>query len=66
MWKADTVGGHGDVVAVDAEVAVVLVESLNSGDVRRSLDHFVDPLDGANHLVALFLQSHNFKDIKSP
>ena len=35
------VGGHGDVIAVHAEVGRVRVESLHGGDVGRTLDHLV-------------------------
>lgn len=40
---------------VHAEVAVVLVQSLQGGDVRGPFHYVVHPLDGAHHLVALRL-----------
>lgn len=41
--------------SVHAEVAVVLVQSLQGGDVRGLFHDVVHPLDGAHHLVALRL-----------
>lgn len=37
------------------EVTVVLVQSLQGGDVRCSFYYLIHPLDGPYHLVALFL-----------
>lgn len=41
--------------SVHAEVAVVLVQGLQGGDVGGSFHNVVHPLDGAHHLVALGL-----------
>lgn len=41
--------------SVHAEVAVVLVQGLQGGDVRGPFHDVVHPLDGAHHLVALRL-----------
>ena len=37
------------------EVAVVLVEGLESGDIRSSFHDFIHPFDGPHHLVSLCL-----------
>ena len=44
--------------SVHAEVAGVLVQGVQGGDVGRPLHHLVHPLDGAHHLVALVLREH--------
>lgn len=41
--------------SVHAKVTVVLVQSLQGGDVRRPLYYLIHPLDGSYHLVAFLL-----------
>lgn len=41
--------------SVHTEVTVVLVQSLQRGDVRGSFNYLIHPLDGPHHLVAFFL-----------
>ena len=52
------IGGHGDVVAVRAEVAFVFVQGLDGGDVGRVLHHLVHPLDPAHDLVPLLVREN--------
>lgn len=40
---------------MDAEVTVVLVQSLQGGDIRCSFYYLIHPLDCSHHLVAFFL-----------
>lgn len=47
-----------DVIAMNAEVTVVLVQCLQCGDVGSSRYHFIHPLDGLYHLVPLLLGKH--------
>lgn len=46
--------GNG-LTSVHTEVTVVLVQSLQRGDVRGSFYHLIHPLDGPHHLVAFLL-----------
>eukprot|EP00053_Salpingoeca_punica_P007939 m.71999 g.71999 ORF g.71999 m.71999 type:complete len:435 (-) comp14396_c0_seq1:186-1490(-) len=55
MVRVDAVGSGRDVVAVHAEVAVVLVEDLHGRHIGSVLHHLVHPLAGAHHLVPLLL-----------
>lgn len=43
---------------MDAKVTVVLVQSLQGGDIGCSFDDLVNPLDGPHHLVAFLLGEH--------
>ena len=51
MVGVRAVGGHGDVVAMDAELAVVLIKGLQGGHVGSSLDHLIHPLYRSHHAV---------------
>ena len=51
MVGVRAIGGHGDVVAMDAELAVVLIQGLQGGHVGSSLDHLIHPLYRSHHAV---------------
>ena len=51
MVGVRAVRGHGDVVAMDAELAVVLIKGLQGGHVGSSLDHLIHPLYRSHHAV---------------
>lgn len=48
-------GFEAQLTSVHAEVTVVFVQGLQSGDIRGSFNNLIHPLDGTHHLVTFFL-----------
>lgn len=53
MRLAIAISSHCDIIAVRAEIAVVLVQGLDGGDVRRVFDNLVNPLDSLHNFHTL-------------